>query len=78
MTTLNSPMGIMLATAADSGCFSFETVSYDQWILFMKKHAPNLKMQFGKRDENFIAELRRLADIADQEYRAKKPKTKVS
>ena len=75
MATLNSPMGIMLSAAADSGCFDFETVSYDQFIRFIKRHSPKLRVSIGKRDTKLVTELRRLADVADQEYRAKKPKT---
>jgi len=61
----------MLIDAAEKGCFSFENVSYEQFMRFLKKHSPNLAIQIGARSQAFIDELHRLAAIAN-ETRSKK------
>jgi len=48
------------------GCFTFDTVSYEDFIKFLKEHAPNIVLQFGARTPDFIKELERLRNIALQ------------
>lgn len=49
---------------AVDGCFNFDTVSYEDFLKFLKKHAPNIRLQPGARSPEFIEELKRLRDIA--------------
>jgi len=51
-------------TAAAPGPFVFETVPYDEWIKFLRRHSPNFKLQVGKVDPEFTKELNRLAQVA--------------
>lgn len=57
-------IGQLLEEAADTGIFSFDIAPYDDFIAFMGEHSPTTKLQFGKRDPEFIAELRRLSVLA--------------
>ena len=67
-----SPIGIMLARAYNLGTFSFDRVSYDMFLRFLRCHAPKSIFNFGKRDPKFRAELFRLAGIANAQYAAKR------
>lgn len=57
-------IGQLFEEAADTGTFEFDIAPYEDFIAFVKEHSPNFKMQIGKRDPEFIAELRRLSDLA--------------
>lgn len=57
-------IGQLFEEAADTGMFEFDIAPYEDFIAFLKAHSPNFKMQIGKRDPEFVEELRRLSEIA--------------
>jgi hypothetical protein len=57
-------IGSLFEEAADTGGFSFDDVPYEDFIEFLKLHSPDIKIQFGKRDPAFVAELKRLSELA--------------
>ena len=57
-------IGSLFEEAADTGSFSFDDVPYEDFIAFLKLHSPDIKIQFGKRDPEFVAELKRLSELA--------------
>ena len=57
-------IGQLFEEAADNGSFEFDIASYEDFIAFVKEHSPNFKMQVGKRDPEFVEELRRLSELA--------------
>lgn len=53
--------------AVDTGLFEYnEKATYWDWICFLNKHSPKIKIQFGKRDPEFVEELKRLGNLAKQ------------
>ena len=57
-------IGQLFEEAADNGSFEFDIAPYEDFIAFVKEHSPNFKMQVGKRDPEFVEELRRLSELA--------------
>ena len=57
-------IGQLFEEAADTGTFEFDIAPYEDFVAFIKEHSPNFKMQMGKREPEFIEELRRLSQLA--------------
>ena len=57
-------IGQLFEEAADNGTFEFDIAPYEDFVAFIKEHSPNFKMQMGKREPEFIEELRRLSQLA--------------
>lgn len=57
-------IGSLFEEAADNGSFDFGIAPYEDFIAFLKEHSPNIKIQMGKHDAEFVAELRRLSVLA--------------
>lgn len=57
-------IGQLFEEAADTGTFEFDIAPYEDFVAFIKEHSPNFKMQMGKREPEFVEELRRLSQLA--------------
>ena len=57
-------IGQLFEEAADNGTFEFDIAPYEDFIAFLKEHSPNFQMQMGKREPEFVEELRRLSALA--------------
>lgn len=57
-------IGQLFEEAAADGRFDFGIAPYEDFIAFLKEHSPNIKIQMGKMDPEFIAELNRLSQVA--------------
>lgn len=57
-------IGSLFEEAADNGSFDFGITPYEDFIAFLKEYSPDIKLQMGKRDAEFVAELRRLSALA--------------